>query len=414
MIAFHYPPLWGSSGLQRTLKFSRYLLHNDWEPKVLTAHPRAYPAVTQDQMNEIPEVVTVERAFALDAARHLSIRGAYLGWMARPDRWSSWWLGAVPLGIKLIRQFKPDVIWSTYPIATAHLIGLTLQRLTGIPWVADFRDPMVDEFYPTDVRTRKTFEWIERRTIEQAACSVFTTPGLRTFYRERYSDYSSTRFVCIQNGYDQENFRKAETLGTSVKSKGEKITLVHSGVLYQSERDPRQFFRALGSLKNSGEISSRDLAIVLRASGNETAYQQMIKDIGIDDIVSLEPGIEYSEALAEMLSVDGLLLLQASNCNLQIPAKVYEYLRARKPILALTDPHGETAALLKSCGIDTTARLDSENEIIEGLRRFLSSIRKSSAPLAEEEIIARYSREAQTRELSLLFDDVLLRQKKRD
>ena len=78
MVAFHYPPIRGSSGVHRTLKFSRYLPSLGWQPIVLTAHPRAYASVGDEQLSEIPAEVPVERAFALDTARHLSIRGAYV------------------------------------------------------------------------------------------------------------------------------------------------------------------------------------------------------------------------------------------------------------------------------------------------------------------------------------------------
>ena len=144
MVAFHYPPCFGSSGYLRTLKFSRYLPQHGWQPIVLTAHPRAYPQTTAEQLPEVPPIASVTRTFALDARRHLAIRGSSLRIMALPDQWSSWWLSAVPAGLRLVRRYRPAVLWSTYPIATAHLIGLTLHRLTGIPWVADFRDSMTD------------------------------------------------------------------------------------------------------------------------------------------------------------------------------------------------------------------------------------------------------------------------------
>jgi len=90
MIAYHYPPLRGSSGIQRTLAFSRYLREYGWQAIVLTAHPRAYPETGEDQLGDVPVDVPVYRAFALDASRHLSVRGAYPKLIALPDRWSSW------------------------------------------------------------------------------------------------------------------------------------------------------------------------------------------------------------------------------------------------------------------------------------------------------------------------------------
>ncbi|HJR70339.1 MAG TPA: glycosyltransferase, partial [Gammaproteobacteria bacterium] len=144
MIAFHFPPASISSGIQRTLKFSTYLPEFGWKPNVLTVHPRAYESTGSDQMGDIPQDLVVRRAFSLNAARHMTLAGRYPLFLALPDRWSSWWLGGIVSGLKMIREQRPDVLWSTYPIATAHLIALTLHRLTSIPWVADCRDSMTE------------------------------------------------------------------------------------------------------------------------------------------------------------------------------------------------------------------------------------------------------------------------------
>src|SRR5215210_1036845 len=96
MVAYHFPPMSVSSGMQRTLRFAQYLPEYGWEPLILTAHQRVYPAVSEASLAEVPAHLSVRRAFALDTAQHLSFRGAYPGWLATPDRWWSWWLGAVP------------------------------------------------------------------------------------------------------------------------------------------------------------------------------------------------------------------------------------------------------------------------------------------------------------------------------
>ena len=93
-----------------------------------------------DLLKDVAPGTVVERAFAVDAARHLAVRGRYPAIVARPDRWAAWWLGAVPRSLAMIRKYRPAAIWSTYPIATAHTIGQTLHRLSGLPWIADFRD----------------------------------------------------------------------------------------------------------------------------------------------------------------------------------------------------------------------------------------------------------------------------------
>jgi hypothetical protein len=138
------------------------------------------------------------------------VRGAFPRLLALPDRWWSWWLGAVPAGLRLIRTFKPDVLWTTYPVATAHLIGATLHRLTAIPWVADFRDPMAQDDYPADPLTHKAFEWVERRTLNACTKAIFTAPGALRLYAERYPGVPGSRLEIIENGYDEASFAGLE------------------------------------------------------------------------------------------------------------------------------------------------------------------------------------------------------------
>lgn len=406
MIAFHYPPMLGSSGIQRTLKFSQYLPEFDWEPIVLTAHPRAYSSTSNHQIGEISDQLAVYRAFALDTSKHLSFMGHYPGLLALPDRWVSWGIGAIPMGLHLIRKYRPNVIWSTYPVATAHLIGLSLCRLTGIPWVADLRDPMTDTDYPPDPFTRRMYQWIEEKTITYCTRAVLTTPGAIKDYETRFPQATASRFCLIENGYDEENFVAAEaSIGVRV-SKNRQFVLVHSGIIYPSERDPVAFFEALAALLQLELISPLTLKVILRATAHDEYLLRLIDKYGIGAVVSLAPPIPYRDALSEMLAADGLLILQASNCNNQIPAKLYEYLRARRPILALTDPTGNTATTLRNAGIDTIARLDCKNDIMRELLRFLALARRNEAPIAPMDKVLASSRKSRTRELSVLLNRV--------
>lgn len=407
LIAFHYPPLRGSSGIQRTLAFSRYLREYGWQPIVLTAHPRAYPNTGQDQLGDVPNDVPVYRPFALDASRHLAIRGAYPKLVALPDRWSSWCLGAIPSGLAILRRHRPDLLWSTYPIATAHLIGLCLHSLSGIPWVADFRDSMTESHYPPDATVRHVYRCIERSVVSHASRAVFTTPGALRMYAERYPQIPSTRWAVIANGYDEASFLEAEREPSAVPAGRSPMVLVHSGILYPSERDPRAFFGAIAALRRDGRVSASTLQVILRATGFDDEYRPMLREARIDDIVRLEPSVGYRAALAEMLAADGLLLFQASNSNHQIPAKVYEYLRARRPIFAMVAPGGDTARVLAIAGIDTVVPLDSEPRIAEGLTRFIDAIPRDAAPLPSPDEILRHSRRSRSGELAALFETLI-------
>lgn len=400
MIAFHYPPFQGGSGIQRTLKFSRYLPDHGWQPIILTADPRAYPQIGYDQLHEIPASVPIVRVFALDTARHLSIRSFYLRWMALPDRWVSWWLGAVPVGLYLIRKYRPKIIWSTYPITTAHLIGLTLHRLTAIPWVVDLRDSMTEDSYPPEISTRRTYRWIEKQAIQRGSRVIFTTQSTQHMYLNRYPELSPEQCVLIPNGYDDEDFKDL-ILPESPKNLSDRpVRLLHAGLIYPDDRDPSPFFMALSRLKSEGQIGAKNLKIDLRASGSESYYLTLIRKHGIDDIVHLLPALPHRQALQDCADTSGLLLFQAASCNHQIPAKVYEYLRLRKPILALTAHQGDTASLLRYTGGASIVDLADEQAIYSALPRFLDSVKNSTHTLPDSKKVQYYTRKNQTVELA--------------
>ena len=396
LIAFHFPPFGISSGLQRPLAFCRYLRESGWEPLVLSVDPRAYVSVRDDQLKDVPADVSVVRAFGRDV-RQL---GWYPPFLAVPDRWSSWFVGGVLSGLRLIRRHEPKVIWSTFPVATAHLIAYALHRISGVPWVADFRDPMTEPGYGDKPGHR----WLEQRVVTNAARLTFTTPSTVRMYAERYPTRPPAQWVELPNGYDDDIFRSVPHSDSPPRDS--RVVLLHSGGLYPVERDPRPFFAALARLKEAGTVDANTLRVVLRATGHDDTYAPIIAQHRLGDIVELGTAVPYREALAEMLAADGLLIFQAASCNIQIPAKIYECLRARRPIFALTDNAGDTAGVLRSAGIDTIAQIDDASAIAASLTAFLTRVRAGTAPVATERIVSAYSRKALTADLARCFDEV--------
>lgn len=405
LVAFHFPPLAGTSGIQRTLCFARDLPAFGWRPIVLTAHPRAYERTAGDQLQDIPEGAIVERAFALDSARQLAIAGRYPAFMARPDRWVSWWFGAVPAGLRLVRRHRVDVVWSTYPIATAHMIGNSIARASGLPWIADFRDPMAQEGYPADPKTWRRFREIEDAAIPYAAFSSFTSPGAVRFYSERFPAVPPEKLVVIENGYDEEMFREVEAEAKPASRRvDDRLVLLHSGVVYPSERNPEAFFAALRRLLDARQIGEEQFLIVLRATGHDRFVAGLIERYGLGRVVELRPNIPYREALREMLSADGLVIIQLPNCNDQVPAKLYEYVRARRPVFGLTDPNGDTAATMRRHGLTSIAHPQSIDEIARAFPIFLEAVRGGTAAVPTPDSARRASRAARAGELASLLD----------
>ena len=370
MIAYHFPPLAGSSGIQRTLRLAQHLPALGWQPIILTTHERAYERCSHDLLGDVLPETQVYRAQAWDTARHFSMAGRYPAALARPDRWATWRFDGVRLGRRLIDKFKPDLLWCTYPIATAMVIGTELQRLTGVPLVADFRDPMAQIDYPTDPITRAHFFNIEKRAIGAAVLSTFTTRSAAAEYRQRYPS-AEGRIQVLENGHDEDAFVDAGAMAAQGPLTPGAQTLLHSGVIYPSERDPSKLIAALGQLHRTAVITPDRFKIRFRASSADDLLRQFGAREGVLDYLELLPPIGYRAALSEMMRADGLLLLQAANCNSQVPAKLYEYLRSGRPILGMTDAQGDTAAALSACGVSKTVALDDTSSIIKVLEQFI-------------------------------------------
>ena len=403
MVAFHFPPQAGSSGVQRTLNFVKYLPSYGWTPTVLSAHPRAYLQRSDDLLDAIPESTVVFRAFALDAAVNFSIKKKYPGVFAIPDRWSTWWFSGVYHGLKIIKNEKPSAIWSTYPIATAHLIAATLHRLTGLPWIADFRDPMISKNHPSQNLQKKSFGWIEGFAIKNANQCVFTTERTAQQYIEKYP-CCSYKFVVIENGYDEESF---STENKVEASDGDDIVLMlHSGMIYPEDRDPRNFLLALKKLVGENKFGSRSVKVRFRAPQHENELAELVSNLHMHGLVEILPSIPYADAIAEMKAADLLLVFQGENFNTQIPAKIYEYLRTGKAILGLVDLGGDTAKKLGEFKAPVVADINSAQAIELALLSWWQD-RNSQKNLLDIESdlkkIKSFSREKQTSLLSHLF-----------
>ena len=399
MVAYHFPPLGGSSGVQRALRFSAHLHDFGWEPIVLTAHTRAYEQLDSGLLSEIRPGMPVIRAQAWDTKRHLSLRGRYPEFMARPDRWRWWWFGAVPAGLLAVRRYAPAAIWSTYPIATAHSIGASLARMTGLPFVADFRDPMAQENYPRDPRTRKSFAAIERRTVSAARRCTFTAHGALAMYQGRYPQYRD-RFRLLENGYDEKGF--SSPILSAALNPG-RLTLLHSGAVYPSERDPTRLFAALELLRTRAPESYRRIIVRFRAPVHDDLLRTLADRHRVLDAIEILPSVTYNEAIDEIRQADGLLVLQARGCNAQIPAKFYEYLGAGRPMVVLAEPAGDTAMSAASAGISAIAALEDAEGIFEVLARFGSN--PSSGTVATAGARNGASRRSRTAELAALLDE---------
>ena len=405
MVAFHFPPQSGSSGILRTLNFVKNLPENGWQPIALTAAARAYAEQRNDLIASIPPQTKVIRGFALDAARHLSIGGKYPLALALPDRWASWWLGGVWAGLRLIREQRPDVIWSTYPISTAHWIGSTLSRVSGVPWVVDFRDPMVSAGYPTARLQRHIWNKLEVKVVRQAAACIFTSQRAALTYAQRYPEIAHKCHV-IENGFDEDIFETAKPKRSNIAD--DCLLMLHSGLIYPKDRNPSNFFAAVQSLITSGKLSENKIRIRFRAPQHGDEVSAFAAQYGLESIVDIEPPISYQDAISEMMAADALIVFQGTNFNAQIPAKIYEYIRAQRPVLAFLDPAGDTAVQLSQFKEGVfQADINSKESIQAALLVWLDSLQALNfikGMPKNIELVKRYSRKSQAKVLAELLE----------
>ena len=351
-VVFHYPPEASSSGVLRTLKYTRYLGGYGWRITVLTVDPSAYEVQDPELERQIPPDVRVVRTRFVNVKQHLAIWGRYPGLLAVPDPWIGWWPWAVRAGRRVMSADPVDLIYSTSPHATAHLVGLSLVRRTTLPWVTDFRDPWYEE--PPESGTPRLVHAaarrLERAVVQRSDRIIVTTPRMRATLAARYRAEPDEKFSVISNGYDEDDFG---LLAPPSKRGPEELLIVHAGSLNPVFRDPRPVFAAIREAADAGALDISKLRLRFFGGGEfaeSPEVRRALVESGLAERVEFRPRIAYGQILEELLKADVLLLLQDSPDTQEVvPAKLFEYLRAGRPVLAAVGP-GATVEVLREVG----------------------------------------------------------------
>jgi len=412
-IAYHYPPESSSSGVLRTLKHTRYLGQFGWRVTVLTLDRRAYDTVDPQLEAQIPADVRVVRTPFIEVKRHLAVRGRYPSILAIPDRWIGWWPWAVAAGRRIVRSDPVDVIYSTSPHATAHLIALALARRARVPWVVDFRDPWYED--PPEPGTTRIGQFaarrLERRVVARADRIVASTARLRNMLAARYPWRLQEAFLAIPNGYDEDDFSH---ITASADPRGDEMLIVHAGSINENFRDPRPVFEALRRAVAEGEMERSRIRLRFLGAGpfgESAAMREAVQQAGLAANVEFRPRLSYQDSLLEQSRASVLLLLQASPDTIDlVPAKLFEYLRTRRPVLALV-PEGATAEVLRDTGGGWVVEPGDSHilraTLVTAYRAWTSGRLGSLA--ADQRRLERFSRERLAAVLARQFDALVSR-----
>ncbi|MBI4539290.1 MAG: glycosyltransferase [Gemmatimonadetes bacterium] len=322
-----------------------------------------------------------------------------------PDAQVGWLPFAYRAGVRAVLKGGASTLYSSaFPI-TAHLAALFVSRRTGVPWIAEFRDLWTRHHIsprPPGLR-RRIDERIERTIVRSAARVVTVTETWCRELMEQYPDASPGRFRVLPNGYEPAEFEAA-----SGAADPERFRIVYVGTMYGEAQDPEPLFRALAAVAARGAVERSRLRLEMVGRADARA-RELAAAAGVGDLVEFTGFVGHDEAVSRQKSADLLVvLLDPANPRLRgcIPGKVFEYLAAERPVLAIVPPDGETAALLRSAG---NARITggSVAEVEAVLRDALDawrSGRTAQRPVAD--VLGRYRYDRLARELASLLDEV--------
>lgn len=261
----------------------------------------------------------------------------------------------VPSVLRGLREVRAgiDLLYTTGPPISTHLVGLLVKRATGIRWVAEFRDPWVVESAPLQPPNLRSpladgiHRWLYRQCLDRADHIVAVTAATADVLASEFPMPSRQNVTLARNGIPE-----MPTIDTGHVSESDTFRIVHLGDLY-GFRSPEVFFEALATIRGEGAGEGlppfRVDMVGHRDEARAEVYQRMSVRLGIDRVVRFRDWVPF-EVGQDLLAQADLLLLIAQRQPLQVPNKLYEYLGHRKPILAFADRDGETAAMLRDVG----------------------------------------------------------------
>ena len=381
VVANPYPPM-ASAGTTRVVRFLRHLPDVGWEPSVLTAKAGGPAAV--------PPGVRVARA-AVPWPRQLlggGRRSTRINrWVAVPDPYVAWVGPAVLMGRTILASERFDVIMSSSPRASAHLVAAVLSEHASVPWLADYRDPWSTyqfRHYPTRAH-QAAHARLEAWALGRAAAVTAVNQPIVDDLVARHP-WLDGRAHVLPNGFD---------LGEQPAdvSLGDGFWIVHTGRLYGREQQVAAFLEALAALPTDVKA--------LFVGVDESRVRPDADHFGLGDRVRVEPFVPLPVALGYQRAADALLLVNGRRPE-SMSSKVFEYLQAGRPIFAISPDGSAARGLFDRVGGGTCVLPD--DRMREPLAAFVAAVRAGGAAVAGSGELGRYELGRLTAELAGILD----------
>lgn len=436
-VTYYFPPA-GGPGVQRMTKFVRYLSDFGWTPIMLVPENPQYPALDPSLEEELPRDLIVRKAHIFepyDLYRKFTgvKKGASLDVTVNkrgskrtlkqqiaefiratffiPDARIGWYKNAVREGMKITKEFPISAIYSSSPPYTVSLVARKIAKLAGIPWVAGFRDPW------TGFESSTPNRWFLPRAIDKGLeHSVFTDAkavdvawrGIMADVRGKYPEIPESKFVHIPNGFDSNDFPVHNISERAERAREEKFTITYSGSLY-GPRNPKTFLEAIRKLLASGDMDAKN--VTLRFVGRfGPDIHEMLNAADVAPMIEKVDYLPHSKAVELLASSDALLLIVDDTTTVGeiVPGKVYEYLGAMRPLIALAPPEGPIGSLLTETGGGRAIRQNDTASIASEIKLLYDKWRRGESVTSgmNAAAISQYERREATRKLAALFDSL--------
>ncbi len=415
IITYYWPPT-GGSGVQRWVKFSKYLPEFGWQPVVYTPENPEQLARDESLLKDIPACAEVIKTHISEPyAIYRRLTGGKAGqevnpvnaqkksWKQRlslwvrgncfiPDPRVGWVRPSVRFLKKYLREHPVDAVVTTGPPQSVHLIGLRLKKELGLRWIADFRDPWTEMFYYKHLGLSATADRRHRR-LEQAVLDgadkiISVSPPVAADFQAR----TKTPVILITNGFDEDDFRTssfAPGVNTPQRPRTE-IRLVHTG-LFAADGNPLNLWDALAERCEADPDFRARLQIRL-AGKVDAAVTDAIRARGLGDNLVELGYLPHDETVREQLEADFLLLplRREPEYAKVLPGKIFEYLAARRPVLGIGQEDGAAASVLRDAAAGEMFGWDKKEELLA----FLDAEHPQAAG------IEKYTRRALTERLA--------------
>ncbi len=391
MIAFNFPPS-TTAGVHRTLRFAKYLPENHCIPTILTRNAEVEPGGAE-LLQQVPESVCVWRvgrssestsepaANVSQPKPALSLKRRVKRWLKpfwelateTPDQHIQWSRLAGNYALARFAEQQFDVVYTTGPPHSTHLAGFRIHKKTGIPWIADFRDPWARRPW---VKARnpigqKFLKHFESRVAHHATMLILNNDASEADFRAAYPTLAPEKFHSLPNGFDPELLDLVGGIRTNLSEQapahGGIPVICHPGALY-GQRDPSAILKAIASLHNEG------LSVRLQQIGfcsNNYPPDKLAADMGIGHLVEVIPQVSHRKALEYMAASDVLMVIQPKG-PLMVPGKLYEMLMFDQPIVGVCDGQA-TNMVLASAGRAWASASDDPAAIAFAIRSALQS-----------------------------------------